>query len=175
MSASQQSHWTILKDNILEDGCPWRFEHRINDADPHYAEEAHLNGGAETFKGALTAMIDLSWAECGLALDLVPFHGLELGIGSVPGGMRICALDVAGFRFFEEATAYAEVLRGMSATDAIARAEHDGHMVSPMDADDEDMYLPIIGATAYLYDPKIGTTWVHDLDSWERSPHLTAS
>lgn len=162
--ALPRTHWTISKDERARDGRPWSFQHVHDRTDPHYAQ-GHGGGSVATFKEAVAAVNEVSWAGCGLALDQVPFYGLELGINT-PDGQRTCALDVAGFRHLEEATAYAETLRSLSAEDASIRAEHDGHMVSPMDADDEDLHLPLAGATVYLYDDE--TTWSHDLLSWER-------
>lgn len=161
----RQAHWRIFKDAASDSMFPWHYEHIHHVNDPHFNVLAHDYGTVETFREAASEVDRLSWRECGLALDEVAFFGLELGIDA-PGGMRTCALDVAGFRFLEEATAYAAELRGLPAETAMARAERDGHMVSTMDADDEDLHLPLAGATVYLYDTE--TTWSHDLLSWER-------
>lgn len=169
MSTPIKSHWFIRKNTGRDSTYPWRVNHIADDSDPHFhSNHSHSHGAFDTFKEALIAMRELSWKECGLALDRVPFYGLELGIDT-PDGLRTCALDVAGFHYMEEALAYAETLRLMPAQKAMERAEADGHMVSPMDADDADLHRPLVGATAYLYDPQIGTTWSHDLDSWDYS------
>lgn len=163
-------HWTIRKDESVRDGHPWHYQHALTETDPHFSRD-HDYGSTATFKEAVAAVDAASWTECGLALDQVPFYGLELGIDA-PTGLRTCALDVAGFRYLEGAVAYAETLRGCAAREAMDRAERQGRMVSPMDADDEDLHLPIVGATIYLYDPREGTLWVDNLLSWE--PHTPA-
>lgn len=171
MTARKNSHWVIRRDNVSSEGIYlWYVNHTIDPSDQHFSGD-HAYGAFPTFKDALAVMRDLSWKECGLALDRVPFYGLELGIDA-PDGLRTCALDVAGFHYLEEATAYAENLRELPADVAMKQAEADGHMVSTMDAEDSDLHLPLVGATAYLYDPRIGTTWVHNLDSWGYSPFL---
>lgn len=174
MTARKNSHWLIRRDNVSSEGVYlWYVNHTMDPSDEHFSGD-HAYGAFPTFRDALIVMRELSWKECGLALDQVPFYGLELGIDA-PDGLRTCALDVAGFHYLEEATRYAETLRRLSAEKAMEQAERDGHMVSPMDAADEDLYLPIVGATAYRYDPMIGTTWVHNLDSWDYSALLDAS
>lgn len=167
MIAPINSHWIVRKDTAGDGIYLWYVNHVVDDSDPHF-HVSHDYGALGTFNEALIVLRELSWKECGLALDRVPFYGLELGIDT-PDGLRTCALDVAGFHYMEEALAYAETLRLMPAQKAMERAESDGHMVSPMDADDADLHRPLVGATAYLYDPQIGTTWSHDLDSWDYS------
>lgn len=167
MIAPSKSHWIIRKDTPGEGTFLWYVNHVVDDSDPHFCS-SHDYGALGTFKEALTVMRELSWKECGLALDQVPFYGLELGIDT-PDGLRTCALDVAGFHYLEEAITYAETLRRRPAQAAMERAERDGHMVSPMDADDGDLHRPLVGATVYYYDPEVGTTWSLDLVSWDYS------
>lgn len=163
MSTRTRSHWRIFKDTASDPLLPWHYEHATAAGDSHFDVLVHDYGTVETFRQAVREVNSLSWRTCGLAFDQVPFYGLELGIDTSDGA-RTCALDVAGFRYLEEATAYAETLRDLPAEDASIRAERDGHMVSPMDADDEDLHLPIVGATVYLYDDE--TVWSYDLASW---------
>jgi len=161
------SHWMIRKSRKTAQARPWQISHPGDGcaAASVVGWRKHFND----FAGAVAAVGNLSWEYCGLAYDLVPFYGLELGIDT-PNGWRTCALDVAGFRFLEQATFYANTLRWLPAEAASTRAERDGYMVSAMDADDGDLHLPLTGATVYRYDPQVGTTWNHDLLSWEPTP-----
>lgn len=163
--SGRQAHWRIFKDAASDSMFPWHYEHTHSADDPHFTQD-HDYGSVSTFQDAVAMINDASWKECGLALAEVPFYGLELGIDA-PNGERTCAFDVSGFRHLEQATTYAESLREMPAQQAMNRAEHDGHIVSPMDAEKGDLHLPLVGATAYLYDPEDGTVWNDDLRFWE--------
>ena len=161
----RQAHWRIFKDAHASPNAPWFFEHTHSAADTHFAQD-HDYGSVSTFQDAVAMINDASWKECGLALAEVPFYGLELGIDA-PNGERTCAFDVSGYRHLEDAILSAESMRSIAAQQVMRRMKRHGLIVSAMDADDEDLHLPVSGATVYLYEFNEGTVWSQDLLSWE--------
>lgn len=163
-------HWMIYKNPQEAPEYPWFVSHYQHMDDGHF-EDDHEYGSFATYREAMDALLAWSLTECGTPTGAVPYYGLELGVDS-PSLGRVCALDVAGFSYLEEALTYATRMRGKTSNEVFRHAEQDSLIASTEDAEREDMSQPLAGATVYHCDPEVGTTWRFDLLSWESPTRL---